>query len=53
MSAQVLTGETLRRLNTENIDDLLKSLPDVTAGGFGSGQEGIYMRDVGDPGMNG
>ena len=46
VSVQVLTGETLRRLNITNFDDMLKYLPNVTAGGFGPGQENIYMRGL-------
>ena len=56
VSIQVLTGETLKRLNIENFDDMLKFLPNVTAGGFGPGQENIYMRGLsigGDEGGQG
>ncbi len=56
VSIQVLTGETLKRLNIENFDDMLKYLPNVTAGGFGPGQENIYMRGLsigGDEGGQG
>lgn len=56
VSVQVLTGETLRRLNIENFDDMLKYLPNVTASGFGPGQENVYMRGLsigGDAGGQG
>ena len=56
VSIQVLTGETLKRLNISNFDDALKYLPNVTAGGFGPGQENIYMRGLsigGDEGGQG
>ena len=46
VSVQVLTGETLKRLNIENFDDMLRQLPNVTAGGFGPGQQNIYMRGL-------
>ena len=46
ISVQVLTGETLKRLNIENFDDMLRQLPNVTAGGFGPGQQNIYMRGL-------
>jgi outer membrane receptor protein involved in Fe transport len=56
ISIQVLSGETLKRLNVENFDDLIKQLPNVTAAGFGPGQKDIYMRGLsigGDQGGQG
>jgi len=56
ISIQVLSGEALKRLNVENFDDLLKQLPNVTAGGFGPGQKDIYVRGLsigGDQGGQG
>lgn len=56
ISIQVLSGEALKRLNVENFDDLVKQLPNVTAGGFGPGQKDIYVRGLsigGDQGGQG
>ncbi len=41
VSIQVLSGATLKKLNVENFDDLIGQLPNVTAAGFGPGQENI------------
>jgi outer membrane receptor protein involved in Fe transport len=46
VSVQVLSGATLKRLNVENFDDLIGQLPNVTATGFGPGQESIYIRGL-------
>jgi outer membrane receptor protein involved in Fe transport len=46
VSIQVLSGATLKRLNVENFDDLIGQLPNVTAAGFGPGQENIYVRGL-------
>ena len=46
ISVQVLTGRTLQQLNIENFDDLVRYLPNVTAGGFGPGQDNIYVRGL-------
>ena len=46
ISIQVLSGETLKKTNVENLDDLLAQLPNVTAGGIGPGQENIYIRGL-------
>jgi outer membrane receptor protein involved in Fe transport len=46
ISIQVLSGETLKRTNVENFDDLLAQLPNVTAAGIGPGQENIYIRGL-------
>ena len=56
ISVQALSGETLKRLNIENFDDLVKELPNVTAGGFGPGQDNISIRGLaigGDEGGQG
>jgi iron complex outermembrane receptor protein len=47
MVIQVLTGETLAKLNTTTFDDFLKYLPGVTAHGAGPGQNTIYVRGLG------
>jgi iron complex outermembrane receptor protein len=47
ITLQVLTGETLARLNATTLDDFLKYLPGVTAHGVGPGQNNIYMRGLG------
>ncbi len=46
IAVQVLTGRTLQQLNIENFDDLMRFLPNVTAGGFGPGQDDIYVRGL-------
>jgi iron complex outermembrane recepter protein len=43
---QVLTGETLARLNATTFDDFVKYLPAVTAHGVGPGQNNIYVRGL-------
>ena len=56
ISIQVLSGDTLKKLNIENFDDMLRQLPNVTAGGFGPGQDNVYMRGLsigGDEGEQG
>ena len=47
MTIQVLTGETLSRLNATTFDDFVKYLPAVTAQGVGPGQNNIYVRGLG------
>jgi len=47
ITLQVLTGETLARLNATTLDDFLNYLPGVTAHGVGPGQNNIYMRGLG------
>jgi iron complex outermembrane recepter protein len=47
MMIQVLTGETLTRLNATTFDDFVKYLPAVTAHGVGPGQNNIYVRGLG------
>jgi iron complex outermembrane recepter protein len=47
MTIQVLTGETLAKLNTTTFDDFVKYLPGVTAHGVGPGQNTIYVRGLG------
>jgi iron complex outermembrane receptor protein len=55
MTIQVLTGETLARLNATTFDDIVKYLPAVTAHGVGPGQNNIYVRGLGtaDAGIQG
>jgi iron complex outermembrane recepter protein len=52
---QVLTGETLAKLNATTFDDFVKYLPAVTAHGVGPGQNSIYVRGLGtaDTGIQG
>ncbi|MDP9082994.1 MAG: TonB-dependent receptor [Pseudomonadota bacterium] len=47
MAIQVLTGETLAKLNATTFDDFVKYLPAVTAHGVGPGQSNIYVRGLG------
>jgi iron complex outermembrane recepter protein len=47
MTIQVLTGETLAKLNATTFDDFVKYLPGVTAHGVGPGQNTIYVRGLG------
>ncbi len=56
ISIQALSGTTLKRLNVENFDDLVSQLPNVTLGGFGPGQDNVYIRGLsvgGDQGGQG
>jgi iron complex outermembrane recepter protein len=55
MTIQVLTGETLAKLNATTFDDFVKYLPAVTAHGVGPGQNSIYVRGLGtaDAGIQG
>ncbi len=46
ISIQALSGVTLKRLNVENFEDLVAQLPNVTAGGFGPGQNEVYIRGL-------
>ena len=47
ITIQVLSGETLTKLNATTFDDFVKFLPGVTAHGVGPGQNSIYMRGLG------
>jgi iron complex outermembrane recepter protein len=47
ITIQVLTGETLAKLNTTTFDDFVKYLPGVIAHGVGPGQNTIYVRGLG------
>jgi iron complex outermembrane receptor protein len=47
IAIQVLTGETLAKLNATTFDDFVKYLPAVTAHGVGPGQSNIYVRGLG------
>ncbi len=46
ITIQVLTGETLAKLNATTFDDFVKYLPAVTAHGVGPGQNNIYVRGL-------
>jgi outer membrane receptor protein involved in Fe transport len=46
MAVQVLTGDTLARLNATTFDDFTRYLPGVTAHGVGPGESNIYMRGL-------
>ena len=46
IAIQVLTGETLAKLNATTFDDVVKYLPAVTAHGVGPGQNNIYVRGL-------
>jgi iron complex outermembrane receptor protein len=46
MTVQVLTGDTLSKLNAATFDDFVKYLPAVTAHGVGPGQSNIYVRGL-------
>jgi iron complex outermembrane recepter protein len=47
IAMQVLTGDTLAKLNATTFDDFVKYLPGVTAHGVGPGQNNIYVRGLG------
>ena len=47
ITIQVLTGETLAKLNAKTFDDFVSYLPGVTAHGVGPGQNDIYVRGLG------
>jgi outer membrane receptor protein involved in Fe transport len=47
MTIQVLTGETLAKLNATTFDDFIGYLPGVTAHGVGPAQNNIYVRGLG------
>jgi iron complex outermembrane receptor protein len=46
ITIQVLSGETLAKLNATTFDDFVKYLPAVTAHGVGPGQNNIYVRGL-------
>ena len=46
ITIQVLTGETLAKLNATTFDDFVNYLPGVTAHGVGPGQNNIYVRGL-------
>jgi iron complex outermembrane receptor protein len=46
IAMQVLTGDTLAKLNATTFDDFVSYLPGVTAHGVGPGQSNIYMRGL-------
>lgn len=47
ITIQVLSGETLAKLNAVTFDDIVKYLPAVTAHGVGPSQNNIYIRGLG------
>ncbi len=47
ITIQVLTNETLSRLNITTFEDLLGNLPGVTAHGIGPSQNNVYIRGLG------
>jgi iron complex outermembrane recepter protein len=47
IAIEVLTGETLARLNVITLDDFVRYLPAVTAQGEGPAQNNIYVRGLG------
>jgi iron complex outermembrane receptor protein len=47
MTVQVLTGETLAKLNATTFEDFVRYLPGVTAHGVGPSQNDIYVRGLG------
>jgi len=55
ITIQVLTGETLAKLNATTFDDVVKYLPAMTAHGVGPSQNSIYVRGLGtsDSGIQG
>jgi iron complex outermembrane recepter protein len=55
IAIQVLSGETLTKLNATTFDDFVKYLPAVTAHGVGPAQNSIYVRGLGtaDSGIQG
>ena len=46
ITIQVLTSDTLSKLNVSTFDDFVKYLPNVTQSGLGPGQSNIYMRGL-------
>jgi iron complex outermembrane recepter protein len=47
IAIQVLTGDTLAKLNATTFDDFVSYLPAVTAHGVGPGQNNLYVRGLG------
>ena len=46
ITIQAITGDELRQLNVQSLDDLLKYTPNVTYSGNGPGQGNIFMRGL-------
>ena len=46
MTIQVLSADSLAKLNATTFDDFVSYLPGVTAHGVGPGQNNIYMRGL-------
>jgi iron complex outermembrane receptor protein len=52
ITIQVLTGDTLTRLNATTFDDFVSYLPGVTAHGVGPAQNNLYARGLGTAASN-
>src|ERR1700719_4916906 len=52
IAIQAFTGDTLKQLNVESFDDLIRYLPNVSAPSAGPGQAQIFMRGL-SAGTNG
>src|SRR5438874_4645609 len=46
ITIQALTSETLSQLNVKTFDDVVKYLPNVTAGGYGPVQSNVFIRGL-------
>jgi iron complex outermembrane receptor protein len=46
ITIQAITGEQLKQLSVETLDDVIKYVPNVTQGSNGPGQADIYMRGL-------
>ncbi len=46
ITIQAITGDTLKQLDVETLDDAIKYLPNVTLGTNGPGQSEIFMRGL-------
>ena len=46
ISVQAITGETLKELNLVNLDDFIRTTPNVTQASGGPGQAAIFMRGL-------
>src|ERR1700682_4744515 len=46
LTVQALTGDTLKQLNVQSLDDFIKFLPNVTQATNGPGQGEVFMRGI-------
>jgi iron complex outermembrane receptor protein len=46
ITVQALTGETLKQLNVQNLDEFIKFLPNVTQATAGPSQASVFMRGI-------